>query len=186
MPLNHNTKYSHLPDAELLRMYATTGNNEWLGEALARHSLLMLGVALKYLKNSADAEDAVQQIMVKALTNFPEQPIENFKGWLYILLRNHCLSTLRSSQHLVPIEDLPLTASNTTAQVAEKEHSLQQLEAAITKLDDAQRQCITRFYLQKSSYQEIMDVTGYSFAQVKSYIQNGKRNLRNLLNSPQH
>ncbi len=54
-----------------------------------------LGVALKYLKDRTQAEDAVQQVFLKALTHLPQEEILNFKGWLYVLMRNHCLQQLR-------------------------------------------------------------------------------------------
>jgi RNA polymerase sigma-70 factor (ECF subfamily) len=67
----------------------------------------------------------------------------------------------------------------------EKEMQLQQLEVALTHLQDDQRQCLIWFYLEKLSYQQVAERGGYSLMQVKSHIQNGKRNLRLLLEKKQ-
>jgi len=55
---------------------------------------------------------------------------------------------------------------------------LQQLPNAISNLNTEQRLCINLFYLKEKCYEEISMQTGYSLKQVKSYIQNGKRNLK--------
>ncbi|MEO1383805.1 MAG: sigma-70 family RNA polymerase sigma factor [Bacteroidota bacterium] len=60
----------------------------------------------------------------------------------------------------------------------DKELQLQQMEQALTKLKLEQRVCVELFFLQKKSYQEVASETGYTLKQVKSYIQNGKRNLK--------
>ena len=59
-----------------------------------------------------------------------------------------------------------------------KEVKLQQLEEGITKLNSEQKICVELFYLQNKSYVEVAEITGYELNQVKSYIQNGKRNLK--------
>lgn len=56
------------------------------------------------------------------------------------------------------------------------------MEDAILELNPDQKYCIELFYLEKKTYNEIMDITGYNFMQVKSFIQNGKRNLKIKLN----
>jgi RNA polymerase sigma factor (sigma-70 family) len=143
----------------------------------------LFGVALKYLKDKSLAEDAVQQVFEKVLTHIPKEPIQNFKGWLYILMRNHCLQQLRNK----PYNAGEAALSGLTAATDEKEtllwheHTLQQMEAAIEQLNEEQRKTIVLFYLEKYSYEQIIAQTGYTFMQVKSFIQNGKRNLKTIL-----
>ena len=48
-------------------------------------------------------------------------------------------------------------------------------------LNPEQKQTVELFYLQEKSYKEIVDQTGFSMNDVKSYIQNGKRNLKIML-----
>lgn len=144
--------------------------------------MLLFGVAMKYLKNKDKAEDAVQQILLKSLTHLPQGEIQNFKGWLYILMRNHCLQTLRDKAHntFQALSSLAAAPSSIAA-IEEKELTLRQLEEAMKELTAAQRLSLELFYLKKKSYQQIMEQTGYSFMQVKSFIQNGKRNLKLIL-----
>ena len=173
---NHST----LTDDELLRAYRESNDNFWLGTLLQRHTVLLLGVAMKYLKDKDAAEDAVQHLFMKAITHLPAGEIQNFKGWLYILLRNHCLQQLRDKVYHAPEEVIQSVAA-TEADIEAlqlKNYTLEQLHEVLPALSPDQHTCITRFYLQKQSYQEITDATGFNFAQVKSHIQNGKRNLK--------
>jgi RNA polymerase sigma-70 factor (ECF subfamily) len=181
-PLEH----SRMSDEELLLFYRKTGDNVWLGHLLQRYTMLLLGIAMKYLEDRDAAYDAVQQIFLKSLSQLPAGEINNFKGWLYILMRNHCLQILRDKKHFsgaAVLENLPAVNLDIEA-LRQQEGDLKLLQQALTQLPEDQRLCIDAFYLQKKSYQQIMDECRFSFAQVKSHIQNGKRKLRILL-SPQ-
>ncbi len=178
-PANHTA----LTEDELLHRYRGTGDNAWLGMLLQRYTVLLLGVAMKYLKDKDAAQDAVQQIFLKSLTHLPAGEIGNFKGWLYILMRNHCLQHLRDRVHLAgeeSIQSIPAEGDRRD-EALQYEVTLMEMEAALEDLAAEQRACVRAFYLQRKSYQQIMDETGFSFAQVKSYIQNGKRNLKIIL-----
>jgi len=176
-------QHNNLTDEELLRAYRADGDNQWLGYLLQRYTALLLGVALKYLKEKAQAEDAVQHVFMKALTHLPKEEILNFKGWLYVLMRNHCLQLLRDKTYNAGEETLAYMPDATVDKAATQlhEHTLEQMSEAIEQLADEQKRTIRLFYLEKNSYEQIIAKTGYSFMQVKSYIQNGKRNLKTLL-----
>lgn len=178
-----NTKaYLHLSDEELIVRYRQSSDNQWLGILLPRYTMLLLGVAMKYLKEKSVAEDAVQQVFLKALTQFPQGVILNFKGWLYVLMRNHCLQVLRSNNYNTSDDGLQyLSAQEETDDYVFKDFSIEQMEIAINELNQEQRQTILLFYFEEKTYQQIMALTGYSFMQVKSFIQNGKRNLKLIL-----
>lgn len=171
--------FEAMRDEELLLRYSTTADTYWLGIVLQRYTTLLLGVAMKYLRNLEHAEDAVQQVCLKVLTQFPKEPVQNFKGWLYIVMRNHCLQILKD-QHTFPQEnDYPLQLiadENEPIEAEEIDENL--LHEALSSLKDHQQQVIRLFYLEEKTYAEIMEITGYNFTQVKSYIQNGKRNLK--------
>lgn len=176
--------HSTLSDDDLMLHYRRTGDAEWLGRLLQRYTILLLGVAMKYLKDKDAAHDAVQAVFLKALTHLPSGEIQNFKGWLYILTRNHCLQNLRDGHHLAGedvLDRLPGAEDNGREEALLREQNLSTLEEAIRELGEEQRAAVTMFYLRKMSYADITARTGYSFAQVKSYIQNGKRNLRLIL-----
>lgn len=179
-------KYNHITDQELLQNYHTDHNSEWLGVLLQRYTLLLLGVCMKYLKNEEEAKDSVQQIFLKVIQELQKYKVEYFKSWLYMVAKNHCLMKLRDRQNKVPAE---LTEKLMAApgeemdwqKLVQTDHALELMDEALKELNPEQKQCVTLFYLQKKSYQEVSEETGFTMLQVKSYIQNGKRNLKLLI-----
>lgn len=177
-------RYQHITDAELLEYYYNDGNQEWIGALLQRYTLLLLGVCMKYLKDETEAKDCVQQIFLKVLTEVPKYKIDYFKSWLYMVAKNHCLMRLRDkTKNAKELSENNSLAHNETDKqdLLQNEETYALLEEAINELNEEQKRCVTLFYLQKQSYQQIAEKTGYSAMQVKSYIQNGKRNLKILL-----
>jgi RNA polymerase sigma factor (sigma-70 family) len=172
-------------DKELLQLYYSGQDQKWLGILLERYTLLLLGVCMKYLKDENEARDCVQQVFLKVLVEAPKYKVDYFKSWLYIIAKNHCLMKLRnkgirSEKELK--ENITIASEEyRKKEIEAKEFTYQELEKAIEELSEEQKQCVILFYLQKNSYQQITEKTGYSLLQVKSFIQNGKRNLRNIL-----
>lgn len=179
------SRYENIDDNELLNYYYQSKDQEWIGILLERYTMLLLGVCMKYLKNEEEAKDAVQQIFLKVLTEVSKYKIEYFKSWVYMVAKNHCLMKLRGQQgrYIKELKEEATIEQEETDKndllANEKTYTL--LEQSITELNAEQKQCVTLFYLQKNSYQQITEATGFSLMQVKSYIQNGKRNLRMLL-----
>ncbi|WP_243751649.1 RNA polymerase sigma factor [Niastella caeni] len=177
---------SHISDQQLLNSFYSSRDNHWLGILLQRYTLLLLGVCMKYLKNEEEAKDCVQQVFLKAITELHKYRVEYFKSWLYMVAKNHCLMKLRDKQARTPAEirEEMTIAQEEDAGLAphlEKDRQLELMNDCIRELNKEQKQCVTLFYLEKRSYNEIADQTGFSLMQVKSYIQNGKRNLKILL-----
>lgn len=179
-------KHDHISDQELLERFYADHNNEWLGILLERYTLLLLGVCMKYLKNEDDARDGVQQVFLKVIQELHKYKVDYFKSWIYMIAKNHCLMKLRDSQGKIPkeINEQLLAAPDELTDkqaLTQNELALDVMEESLKELNPEQQQCVTLFYLQKKSYQEVSDITGYSMLQVKSYIQNGKRNLRIII-----
>jgi len=174
--------FAHIEDKQLLDKFYTEGNNYWLGILLQRYTLLLFGVCMKYLKNEEDAKDCVQQIFLKVISEVQKYKVDYFKSWLYMIARNHCLMKIRDRQGKIPVEltDNLLTPEEdyNKQNLVEKDRTLALIEEGLHELNEEQKLCITLFYLKKKSYQEIADITGYNLLQVKSFIQNGKRNLK--------
>lgn len=174
--------YKHIDDQELLQRYYQDGNNEWLGILLERYTLLLFGVCMKYLKNEEEARDAVQQVFIKVLDELKKYPVSYFKSWLYMVAKNHCLMKLRGKGHYVQeINERVMSAPEDPSAREEltlKDRNLDLMAEALRLLNQEQQLCITLFYLEKKSYQEVAEITGSTMMQVKSHIQNGKRNLR--------
>jgi len=179
-------KYSHISDQDLLAKFNADRNNEWLGILLQRYTLLLLGVCMKYLKNEDDAKDSVQQIFLKVIQELQKYKVDYFKSWLYMVAKNHCLMKLRDRQSKIPAEltDRLMAAPGEETDwnaLVQTDLALELMESSLKELNPEQLQCVTLFYLEKKSYQEITESTGFSMLQVKSYIQNGKRNLKILI-----
>ncbi|WP_276501291.1 RNA polymerase sigma factor [Terrimonas pollutisoli] len=179
-------KYNHITDQELLQKYQADHNSEWLGVLLQRYTLLLLGVCMKYLKNEEEAKDSVQQIFLKVIQELQKYKVDYFKSWLYMVAKNHCLMKLRDKQNKIPAElteklmAAPEEETDWQAMV-QTDQVMELMEESLKELNREQQECVNLFYLQKKSYQEISDITGFSMLQVKSYIQNGKRNLKLLI-----
>jgi RNA polymerase sigma factor (sigma-70 family) len=177
--------HDKLTDQELLHRYYHDMNSDLLGILLQRYTLLLLGVGMKYLKNEEEARDAVQHVFLKVLTELPKYRVEYFKSWLYMIAKNHCLMKLRNKGYLhVEIDERMLSVSDEDEGKlwhVEREKILNTMGDALEELADDQKTCISMFYLKKMSYQQIVSETGFTLMQVKSYIQNGKRNLKIIL-----
>ncbi len=174
--------YNHTTDQDLLEQFYQSGDNELLGILLQRYTMLLLGVCMKYLKNEEAAKDSVQQVFLKAITELHKYKVKYFKSWIYMVAKNHCLMILRDKQGKIPLE-LNERMSIAAEEKDKKEFlqhdlTLDVMNAALKELNGEQQQCVTLFYINKKSYQEIAEQTGYTLMQVKSHIQNGKRNLK--------
>lgn len=179
--------HDKLEDHDLLERYYQDGDVEWLGILLPRFTLLLYGLCFKYLKNEEEAKDAVQQVFIKAMSELPKYRVTYIKSWLYMVAKNHCLMKLRgNTNRTVELKESTTTTAfeqSNEEELKEKEIRLEALEKALNGLNPEQRTCITLFYLQKKSYTQVSEETGFSMMQVKSYIQNGKRNLKILMMS---
>ena len=175
----------HISDQELLEKFYADRDNQWLGILLERYTLLLLGVCMKYLKNEELARDSVQQIFLKAITELQKYRVEYFKSWIYMVAKNHCLMQLRDKPGKNTIEVKDSIAAQTDETDKESlllnERTYEYMGEALKELNADQQLCVTLFYMEKKSYQQITEQTGYSMMQVKSHIQNGKRNMRILI-----
>ena len=102
-----------------------------------------------------------------------------------MVAKNQCLMKLRDKgKYTAEINDRLLTTPDEQpdrSEFALKDITLANMASALKQLHAEQQQCVTLFYLEKKSYKEIAEQTGFTLLQVKSYIQNGKRNLKLLL-----
>jgi RNA polymerase sigma factor (sigma-70 family) len=178
--------YIHITDRELLDRYYERADNGWLGILLERYTLMLLGVCMKYMKQEEEAKDCVQQVFVKVITELPKYKVEYFSSWIYTIVRNYCLMRLRDRQGHSPAtltESMLFSWDEDPGKHAhlEKEQRLEAMSQALKELGKEQKLCVISFYLEKRSYQEIAGNTGFTLMQVKSHIQNGKRNLKLLM-----
>lgn len=173
--------YKKLPDEELVFRYVHRNEHMAFTCLFERYGHLVVGLCLKYLKDTEAAKDAAQQIFIKLLDDLKRFKIEKFKPWLYQVAKNYCFMQLRKP---VPVTDNKIDLGEAMEFEDEWHHKIEQeelldkLETAIKELNEEQRTCIELFYLHKKTYADIAIQTSYTMMQVKSAIQNGKRNLK--------
>jgi RNA polymerase sigma factor (sigma-70 family) len=175
-------------DIELIASYKATRNPVHVGVLFERYAHLVLGVSLRYLRRREDAEDAVMEVYERLLSALLEHEITNFRSWLYSVVANHCRMTLRrrkgtptpvvASEELL---DAVLAAASPSPEEDRGERLLEALPSSLAQLGAGQRRCLELFYLEDLSYAEVATRTGFTLNEVKSHIQNGKRNLRTVL-----
>jgi RNA polymerase sigma factor (sigma-70 family) len=170
-------------DKELVAAFKQSGDTSYLSTLYQRYMDLVFGVCLKYFKDGERCKDAVMDIYEELNTKLKLHEVDNFKGWLHVLARNYCLMQLRSPRNLKTTEfnaDFMQTAENThlASEVLEKESNFVKLEQCLDTLTSEQKQTVELFYLQNKCYNEIAEITGYDWNKVRSFIQNGRRNLK--------
>lgn len=169
----------------MLRSFVESGDVSFFGELYRRYIPLVYGLCLKYLNNKEASQDAVMDIFAVLVEKLPKYEVSNFSPWLYSVARNHCLQVLRKENRIISVNIEDSVVENqsifTLTDIAQSEEETQALEYCLTTLSDEQRMSLNYFYYEDKSYADIVDLTGYALAKVKSYIQNGKRNLKNCI-----
>jgi RNA polymerase sigma factor (sigma-70 family) len=177
-----NISHSALADKELVALYKENGDMAVLGELYQRYMELVYGVCLKYFKEPERSKDSVMLIFEELTTKLKKHEVDNFKGWLHQLAKNHCLMQLRTPKNMKTVEfKTEIVQSEEDVHlngVMEKEESLQTMEFCLETLVAEQKEAIQLFYLQGRCYNEITEITGKEWNQVRSLIQNGRRNLK--------
>ena len=178
-------KISDYSEENLLRAFVESGDSTFFGELYRRYIPLVYGLCLKYLNNKEMAQDAVMDIFEALVEKVAQYEINNFRTWLYSVAKNHCLQVLRKEKQInyVNIEEeiVENQAIFTLTDIAQSEEETEALEYCLTTLQDEQRVSINYFFYEDKSYADIVDLTGFALSKVKSYIQNGKRNLKNCI-----
>lgn len=178
-----------MTDTDLVTQYKRTEDLQVLGQLYQRYMDLVYGVCLKYFKEPERSKDAVMQIFEELVIKLKKHEVENFRSWLYQVARNYCLMQLRTPKNLKTVEiaeslmqseeNVHLNGvSDGTPLALEKEENFQRLEYCLTTLSEDQRKAVQLFYLEGKCYNEIVELMGQEWKQVRSYIQNGRRNLK--------
>ncbi|MCW5907520.1 MAG: sigma-70 family RNA polymerase sigma factor [Chitinophagales bacterium] len=184
--------YTAITDEELVQRYRNSHETLYIGELYQRYTHLVFGVCMKYFRNETEAEDATMQIFEKLISDLKKHHITAFKPWLHTVVKNHCMMHFRKeSMQGKKMTELKFERGgsvenpeeNHLEEALEKEFVLQHLQEGIETLKEEQRVCIELFYLKDQSYAQISETTGYDMNAVKSYIQNGKRNLKIFISS---
>jgi RNA polymerase sigma-70 factor (ECF subfamily) len=174
-----------LPDNELIDRFRYSHDNLYIGELYSRYSHLVLGLCIKYFRDIETAKDATMSIFELSMRELKRHRIENFKSWLFTVSKNYCLQELRKKNSLFQKEELYKVFLSETMEsdlamhpIDEKEKLITKMESLLPSLKNNQRICLKMFYLEGKSYADISQELNFSLKDVKSHIQNGKRNLK--------
>jgi RNA polymerase sigma factor (sigma-70 family) len=173
-------------DLELLQKYKDSSDLYWLGLLFERYTSLIYGVCLKYLKNEQAAEDACLGVFESLVEKAIRHDISNFKSWLHVLTKNYCLMEIRKNNRRGEQTTQPeimhsLDQRHHIIEMAEEDMTKQHLKTCIDQLSIHQKDCIEAFYFEGYTYKEIAEARAEDLGKVRSYIQNGRRNLKNCL-----
>lgn len=184
-------KTQTLTDNTLIDLYKQTGEEKYMAELYKRYAHLVYGSALNYFKDRAESQDMVAQIFIKLLKIIPKQNISSFSTFLFTVTRNECISKLRKMKSAANALDNFTEFEKKQDNFVENDASVRLdnespdkealVREAILELTPDQQRCVALFFFENKSYKEIVETTDYTLSQVKSHLQNGKRNLRNIL-----
>jgi len=185
----YHQKTQDKTDSELIALYKETNNTNYVGELFNRYHHLVFGVALKYLHHPDLAEDALLELFSRLFEQLQKYQIDDFKHWLLTVTRNYCLKYIKASSQTVAFENTHeniysvdfMESEHQLDLLFENEKRIELLQLALAQLKPEQQQCVRMFYIDDRSYQYISDQTGFEVKKVKSYIQNGKRNLQLIM-----
>jgi RNA polymerase sigma factor (sigma-70 family) len=177
---NKPVKTNNTDDEAQLNSYRKSGEIAVLGKLFEQYVPLIYGVCLKYLRDEEASKDAVMGIFEELITKVKQHDIRQFRNWVYVLSRNYCLMQLRSGKKSeeVSLDEVMEFIPFLHPEDDNKEEAFKALERCMEKLTAVQKQSVRLFYLEEKCYKEVADITGFSMNDVKSYIQNGKRNLK--------
>lgn len=171
-------------DERLIQMYSTSHDAQVIGRLFQRYISLVYGLCLKYFKNEQDSKDAVMDIYQLVARKLKEHQVDHFKSWLYVLSKNHCLGKLRTAQkNRIKETDAAFMYSDQVFHLdtVDSKDVFSTLEHCMKVLPKEQKMCIQQFYFEKKSYQKIVDDSEFDWNQVRSFIQNGRRNLKKCI-----
>jgi RNA polymerase sigma-70 factor (ECF subfamily) len=176
-------KTEKLSDEDLLNKYRDSGDAEYFGILYSRYIPLLYGVCLKYFADADKAQDAVMQVFENIFPKILQYDIKTFRTWIYSVAKNHCLQTLRKKKNEIFVDfNSDIMESDEVLNLLSEEENGNERQAilkqCVEKLPATQRNTVLLFFVKEMSYQDIVDSEGYTMNQVKSYIQNGKRNLK--------
>lgn len=181
---NRRKKYRLMTDEELVNIYKDEKSSLCIEILYERYGHLVMGVSLKYLKKEVDAEDLCMKIFEDLQLKLINHSVLFFKSWLYMVVKNECFMILRKSKKEIPvefIENYDVSSEDELEKINNKEINFNLLEMSLENLKGDQKKCIQLFYLEEKSYNEISELLNLPLTKVKSAIQNGKRNIKIIL-----
>ncbi len=176
-------------DAALVRR-VLAGDAEAFGDLVERHHGRCLRIAVHLVGDPADAEDAVQEALLRAyrhLGRYREQ--DRFGAWLTRILVNQCRTARARSRRPLPADvdwaDAERVAAHPADAAPPDAERREALARALVRLPDDQREAVVLRYADELSFAEMAAATGATPAALKMRVQRACRRLRALLTLPE-
>jgi len=167
-------------DESIIREYKQTKKKRLLAPLFKKYNEKLFGLAYYYLSERESAMDTVMETYEVVLKSIDNKEITYYKGWLLSICKNICLKKLRDGKKFSELTEVADTFMENEEEAVYNDETIEKVLELIPQLKDNQKVCVEAFYLQSKSYEEISESYGMSFKEVKSHIQNGKRNLKIL------
>ena len=185
-------------DEELIEKFLDSGDPHAFSQLFEKYKYHVFGICLGYTKNEEICKDLTMMVFEKLLRRENLNSVAQFKNWLLTVTKNTCLDYLRSRKRYQAriakvyedqtiswyVNESPINFQRGEAEKANDSSKLiqkEELNTAIDQLSATQRECMCLFYFDRKSYKEIQSITGYPISTIKSNLQNGRRNLKKLL-----
>ena len=171
-------------DERLVEAFCETGDQQYFSELFGRYTMQVYLICKQYLAEKEDSREMVMRIFSKLLETLPGAEIRNFRNWLPVVVQRECLNHLRKQGRYTPLIEIEVASPEEELEIypaTEIPFGESEITAALSQLDEAQRVCLNLFFFKKMSYQEVSGQTGFPLNEVKSYLQNGKRQLKKQL-----
>ena len=177
-------KYDKLYDRELIELFKSKQDMNALGVLFSRYSHLVASIAIGILKDKQKAEDVVQEIFEIVSKDLVKHDVRNFNSWIYSVTKFHCFKVKKVVEFVqsdIEFSDNDDDHDDVLEFELQFQTRIKYLKKAMSLIKYEQKKCVELFYLKGYSYNEIVDETEYTMNEVKSFIQNGKRNLKSLI-----
>jgi RNA polymerase sigma-70 factor (ECF subfamily) len=183
-PLTQGEKVETMDDAALLEAVAE-GNQDAMAAVYDRYSRIVYCIALRVLRESALAEDVMQEVLFQVWKR-PQSFVAqrgNLAAWLSVVTRNRAIDVLRKRSPLDPLDDMPLPDPRDMSLASEQGWLLDKVRTVLDSLPPDQQGPLDLAYFHGLSHTEIAERTGSPLGTVKTRIRAGLSTIRKAMNA---
>jgi len=177
--------YTEFTDEQLV-VIVREKDREAYGEILRRYETKLSHYLRKFINHSAELEDVLQDVFIKAFRNlnaFDEE--QKFSSWIFRIAHNEAINNIkkrRSEQLVLDDKEWEVVDDKIDfGREVDRTITQKQVAAALLKLKEKYREPLILFYFEERSYEEISDILKIPVNTVGTFISRGKKELKELL-----
>ena len=146
----------------------------------------MYAVAMRFVNNTFEAEDIVQEAFIKAFTKLHQYKAEvSFGAWLKRIVINKSIDLLKSKkQHMLELDEVHfkvVDSSNENEWLVDDMITLEDVKAAIEKLSEKYQYVVMLYLIEGYDHQEISEILNITEVASRTQLSRGKAQLKELL-----